>query len=96
MKSSTLFSCITLLAIFALEIAESQLGYSRNWFGLAIRNNPIEPMCLPDDSPCERLTDCCSNWCHPYRPVQRCEPSPCGCPQPPWTPEPIAERCITY
>ncbi|CAG7722847.1 unnamed protein product, partial [Allacma fusca] len=24
------------------------------------------------------------------------EPSPCGCPQPPWTPEPIAERCITY
>ncbi|CAG7827308.1 unnamed protein product, partial [Allacma fusca] len=50
MKSSTLFSCIILLAIFALEIAESQLGYSRNWFGLAIRN-PIEPMCLPDDSP---------------------------------------------
>ncbi|CAG7729261.1 unnamed protein product, partial [Allacma fusca] len=99
MKTTTIFTCILVLALFALEIAESQFGYSRNWFGLAYRNVAVDHMprqCLPDNSYCERLTDCCSNWCTPYLINPRCEPSPCGCPQPPWTPEPISDVCIPY
>ncbi|CAG7731320.1 unnamed protein product, partial [Allacma fusca] len=96
MRATKLFSCVIVLVLTAREMVDAQLGYSRNWFHLGPRNNPTDLTCLPDGSPCDRITDCCSNWCHPYYPVQRCEPSPCGCYQPPWTPEPIAEVCGRY
>ncbi|CAG7733741.1 unnamed protein product, partial [Allacma fusca] len=99
MRTSTLFTCILVLALLSLGVADPQFGYSRNWFALALRSIPFDHKglpCLPDDSYCERLTDCCSNWCAPWIPIPRCQPSRCGCPQPPWTPEPIAEVCIPY
>ncbi|CAG7734558.1 unnamed protein product [Allacma fusca] len=79
-----------------LVVSQFSNGY-RNWF-FAPRNVPLYPLCLPDGSHCLRMTDCCSSHCN-FDLEQdriRCTPSPCGCPQPPWSPEPIDENCLPY
>ncbi|CAG7719225.1 unnamed protein product, partial [Allacma fusca] len=99
MKFAANISFMFVLIEISTNLVESQFsnGY-RNWFKFTPRNVPIDPLCLPDESPCLRMTDCCSSHCtfdlEPDR--VRCTPSPCGCPQPPWSPDPIDENCWPY
>ncbi|CAG7720357.1 unnamed protein product [Allacma fusca] len=97
MRTAALFVCFLALASTVLKVVNAQFGYGyRNWLGLALPINPMSGECLPDGSDCTRTPDCCSGHCKWGYPTNTCIPSPCGCPQPPWTDEPIYEICKDY
>ncbi|CAG7817438.1 unnamed protein product, partial [Allacma fusca] len=97
MRTATLFCCVLALASTVQKMVYAQFGDGyRTWLGLALPINPMSGECLPDGSICTRVTDCCSGNCSWGHPTSICRPNPCGCPQPPWTDEPIYETCKLF
>ncbi|CAG7675815.1 unnamed protein product, partial [Allacma fusca] len=92
------FFVILVLTWLSTHSVESQFDQEyRSWLGSALRSNPFIPTCQPDGEPCVRMTDCCSTHCSARVPgPNRCTPSHCGCPQPPFPEEPIIEDCLEY